>query len=65
MGTLITDIIIKAIKEGLDERKREKEDEAEKEGAAAKAKLDEGTAAAEAMGLSYRVSRSETKKVFV
>ncbi len=43
--TLITDIIINAIKEGLDERKREKEDEAEKEGAAAKAKLDEGTAA--------------------
>ena len=27
--------------------------------------LDEGTAAAEAMGLSYRVSKSETKKVFV
>ena len=27
--------------------------------------LDEGTAAAEAMGLSYRVSKAETKKVFV
>jgi glycine dehydrogenase len=27
--------------------------------------LDEGTAAAEAMGLSYRVSKSDTKKVFV
>jgi glycine dehydrogenase len=27
--------------------------------------LDEGTAAAEAMGLSYRISKSETKKVFV
>ena len=27
--------------------------------------LDEGTAAAEAMGLSYRLSKSETKKVFV
>ncbi|MDC0864314.1 aminomethyl-transferring glycine dehydrogenase, partial [Candidatus Pelagibacter sp.] len=27
--------------------------------------LDEGTAAAEAMGLSYRVSKSETKKVFI
>jgi glycine dehydrogenase len=27
--------------------------------------LDEGTAAAEAMGLSYRVSKSKTKKVFV
>jgi small subunit ribosomal protein S2 len=38
--TLITDIIVAAIKEGLEERKREKEDEAEKEGAAAKAKVD-------------------------
>ncbi|MDA7572990.1 aminomethyl-transferring glycine dehydrogenase [Candidatus Pelagibacter sp.] len=27
--------------------------------------LDEGTAAAEAVGLSYRISKSETKKVFV
>ena len=27
--------------------------------------LDEGTAAAEAIGLSYRVSKSETKKVFI
>jgi glycine dehydrogenase len=26
--------------------------------------LDEGTAAAEAVGLSYRVSKSETKKSF-
>ncbi len=38
--SLITGIIIKAIEEGLDERKREKEDEAEKEAAAAKAKAD-------------------------
>ncbi|MBC8054876.1 MAG: 30S ribosomal protein S2, partial [Sphingobacteriaceae bacterium] len=37
---LISDIIIKAIQEGLDERKREKEDEAEKEAAVAKAKAD-------------------------
>jgi small subunit ribosomal protein S2 len=37
---LITDIIIKAIQEGLDERKREKEEETEKEAAAAKAKAD-------------------------
>ncbi|MBS1526589.1 MAG: 30S ribosomal protein S2 [Bacteroidetes bacterium] len=37
---LITGIIIKAIEEGLDERKREKEEEAEKEAAAAKAKAD-------------------------
>lgn len=49
--SLITGIIIKAIEEGLDERKREKEDEAEKEAAAAKAKADspkaEGAAPAE------------------
>ncbi len=38
--TLITDVIMKAIQEGLEERKREKEDEAEKEAAAAKAKVD-------------------------
>ncbi|MCQ6960514.1 30S ribosomal protein S2 [Mucilaginibacter aquariorum] len=38
--SLITGIIIKAIEEGLDERKREKEDETEKEAAAAKAKAD-------------------------
>jgi len=38
--SLITGIIIQAIVEGLDERKREKEDEAEKEAAAAKAKAD-------------------------
>lgn len=49
--SLITGIIIKAIEEGLDERKREKEEEAEKEAAAAKAKADspkaEGAAPAE------------------
>ena len=38
--SLVTGIIIKAIEEGLDERKREKEDEAEKEAALAKAKAD-------------------------
>ncbi len=37
---LITDIIIKAVKEGLEERKRDKEEEAEKEAVAAKTKLD-------------------------
>jgi small subunit ribosomal protein S2 len=46
--SLITEVIIKAIQEGLDERKREKEDEAEKEAAAAKAKADAPEAAAEA-----------------
>ncbi|PJJ80257.1 30S ribosomal protein S2 [Mucilaginibacter auburnensis] len=38
--SLITGIIIKAIEEGLEERKREKDDEAEKEAAQAKAKAD-------------------------
>jgi small subunit ribosomal protein S2 len=38
--SLITGIIIKAIEEGLEERKRDKEDETEKEAAAAKAKAD-------------------------
>ena len=43
--SLITGIIIKAIEEGLEERKREKEDEAEKEAAVAKAKADAPEAA--------------------
>src|SRR5665213_8886 len=43
--SLITGIIIQAIVEGLDERKREKEDEAEKEAAVAKAKADAPEAA--------------------
>ncbi len=38
--TLIMDVIMKAIHEGLDERKREKEEEADKEAAVAKAKVD-------------------------
>jgi small subunit ribosomal protein S2 len=46
--SLITGIIIKAIEEGLEERKREKEDEAEKEAAQAKAKADAPEAAAPA-----------------
>ena len=37
---LITDIVVKAIQEGLDERKREKDDEAEKEAVAVKAAAD-------------------------
>ena len=48
--SLITSIIIKAIEEGLDERKREKEDEAEKEAAAAKSKADAPEAADRAEG---------------
>lgn len=42
--SLITGLMIQAIQEGLDERKREKEDEAEKEAAASKAKADGGDA---------------------
>jgi small subunit ribosomal protein S2 len=44
--SLITGIIMQAIQEGLDERKREKEDEAEKEAVAAKIKADAPEAAA-------------------
>ncbi|GGC40530.1 30S ribosomal protein S2 [Parapedobacter defluvii] len=40
--SLITEIIGKAIQEGLEERKRDKEEEAEREAAAAKAKIDSG-----------------------
>ncbi|RYF21868.1 MAG: 30S ribosomal protein S2, partial [Flavobacteriales bacterium] len=39
--SLITDVIIKAIEEGLDERKREKDEETEKEAVAAKVAADE------------------------
>jgi small subunit ribosomal protein S2 len=46
--SLVTGIIIQAIQEGLDERKREKEDEAEKEAVAAKTKIDAPEAAAPA-----------------
>lgn len=42
--SLVTGVIIKAIQEGLDERKRDKEDETEKEAAASKAKADGGEA---------------------
>jgi len=48
--SLVTGIIIKAIEEGLDERKREKEDEAEKEAALAKAKADTAKPEAPAAG---------------
>jgi small subunit ribosomal protein S2 len=45
--TLISNIIIDAIKEGLDERKRDKEEEVEKEAAAAKAQIDNAKEAKE------------------
>ncbi|RZA01495.1 MAG: 30S ribosomal protein S2 [Sphingobacteriaceae bacterium] len=52
--SLITGIIIKAIEEGLEERKREKDDEAEKEAAQAKAKADAPEVAAPAEGKRTR-----------
>ena len=56
---LITDIIIKAIQEGLDERKREKEDEAEKEAAVAKAKADAPEAKEDAPARRERKATAE------
>ncbi|MXV50032.1 30S ribosomal protein S2 [Pedobacter sp. HMF7647] len=58
--SLITNIIIEAIKEGLDERKRDKEDEAEKEAAASKAKIDSG---AEQAPAAEEVSGKRERKV--
>src|SRR6478735_4776374 len=54
---LITGIIIKAIEEGLDERKREKDDEAEKEAAQAKAKADAPEVADRAAGAEGKRAR--------
>jgi small subunit ribosomal protein S2 len=55
--SLITGIIIKAIEEGLDERKREKDDEAEKEAAQAKAKADAPEVADRAAGAEGKRAR--------
>ena len=63
--SLITGIIIKAIEEGLDERKREKEDEAEKEAAQAKAKADAPEAAAPAAERTPAEPGKRTRKVAV
>lgn len=52
--TLITDIIISAIKEGLEERKRDKEEEVEKEAAAAKAQIDNAKEEAKTEGAGKR-----------
>ncbi len=60
--SLITGIIIKAIEEGLDERKREKEDEAEKEAAAAKAKADSPKAEAPAAAAAPAAAPAEGGK---
>ena len=57
--TLITDVIMKAIHEGLEERKREKEEEADKEAAVAKAKVDtEGEAKDDAASTGKRARKS-------
>src|SRR5471030_1153562 len=59
--SLITSVIIKAIEEGLDERKREKEDETEKEAAAVKAKAD--TAKPEAAAAAAPAEGGKRKRV--
>ncbi|MDN3551341.1 30S ribosomal protein S2 [Mucilaginibacter aquaedulcis] len=61
--SLITSIIIKAIEEGLDERKREKEDEAEKEAAVAKAKADAPEVADRAEGAKRARKTAEVADV--
>lgn len=68
---LICTIVVKAIQEGLEERKRDKEEEAEKEAAAAKAKIDSGKAvegeekegAEQAAGKRPRKSKVEAESV--
>ncbi|MFD0794620.1 30S ribosomal protein S2 [Mucilaginibacter litoreus] len=57
--SLITGIIIKAIEEGLDERKREKEDETEREAAAAKAKADQPETTSGARGAKRVAEEAE------
>jgi small subunit ribosomal protein S2 len=64
--TLITDVIMKAIHEGLDERKREKDEEADKEAATAKAKVDtEGEAKDEAATPGKRTRKAAAEGVAV
>ena len=60
--TLITDIIIKAIQEGLEERKREKDEETDKEGAAEKAKVDAAPATEVASATPGKRARKTTAK---
>ena len=57
---LITDVIIKAIEEGLDERKREKDEEAEKEAVAVKTAADAPEAAAPREAGAKRPTKKET-----
>lgn len=59
--SLITGLMIQAIQEGLDERKREKDDEAEKEAAASKAKADNGGEAPAESGNRRRRQAAETE----
>ena len=58
--TLITDVIIAAIKEGLEERKRDKEEEVEKEAAAAKAQIDNAKEAKDAKEASEPKEEGKT-----
>jgi len=59
--SLITGIVMQAIQEGLDERKREKDDEAEKEAAASKAKADNEGAGQATDGTRRRRAAAETE----
>jgi len=59
---LITGVIVQAIIEGLEERKREKEDEAEKEAIAAKAKADAPEAAAPSIPAADRPAHEGGKR---
>ncbi|PTQ95697.1 SSU ribosomal protein S2P [Mucilaginibacter yixingensis] len=54
--SLVTGVIIQAIQEGLEERKRDKEEEAEKEAVAAKTKVDSNEAAPAEGGKRKRVT---------
>jgi small subunit ribosomal protein S2 len=62
---LICKVMVKAIQEGLEERKRDKEEEAEKEAAAAKAKIDKGQGedAADASGKRPRKAKADAETV--
>src|SRR6185503_5822413 len=59
---LITGVIVQAIIEGLEERKREKEDEAEKEAIAAKAKADAPEVAAPSVPAAERPAGETGKR---
>jgi small subunit ribosomal protein S2 len=60
--SLVVDIIIKAIHEGLDERKQDKEAEAEKEAAEAKSKIDNAVSSEEVAPKADREAGKRVRK---